>query len=202
MKSTVRRRRELAAGGSSDLFDLVDAGSADLVAVALTGLPEQRRRAVGVELTEWFKTHRSTFWGSAKGTALAVAVVGCLPTAAQAAALLSRRSVAIDGDRAARLVRVVAVERGIDWLPELARRMADKLTRDVWLGHWRFVAGLLPADAAPPTGERFVELWVQSLGTPDRRRGAPVPLVDRLRADPLLPALLPGCSRSTGSAGR
>ncbi|MDG4819231.1 DUF6493 family protein [Micromonospora sp. WMMD956] len=201
MKSTVRRRWELAAGGSSDLFDLVDAGSADLVAAALTGLPEQRRRAVGVELTEWFKTRRSTFWGSAKGTALAVAVVGCLPTAAQAAALLSRRSVAIDGDRAARLVRVVAVERGIDWLPELARRLADKLTRDVWLGHWRFVAGLLPADAAPPTGERFVELWVQSLGMPDRRRGAPVPLVDRLRADPLLPALLPRLFEIDGLGG-
>ncbi|MFI6162894.1 DUF6493 family protein [Micromonospora haikouensis] len=191
MKSTVRRRWELAAGGSSDLFDLVDAGSADLVAAALTGLPEQRRRAVGVELTEWFKTRRSTFWGSAKGTALAVAVVGCLPTAAQAAAILTRRSVTVDGDRAARLVRVVAAERGIDWLPELARRLADKLARDAWIGHWRFAAGLLPADAAPPTGERFVELWVQSLATPDRRRGAPVPLLDRLRNDPLLPALLP-----------
>ncbi|MFI1194938.1 hypothetical protein ACH4T9_16980 [Micromonospora sp. NPDC020750] len=191
MKTTVRRRWELAAGGTSDLFDLIDAGSAGLIVDALAGLPEDRRRAVGAALTDWFKGQRS-FWGAGKGTALAVLAVGCLPTAAQAGAILARRSVAADGERAGSLVRAVAADRGVTWLPDLARRMADKLHRDTWVEHWRFVAALLPTDAEPPSGDRFVELWVQSLSSPDRRlRGAPVPLVDRLRADPLLPALLP-----------
>ncbi|MEH1015931.1 DUF6493 family protein [Micromonospora sp. CPCC 206060] len=192
MKTTVRRRWELAAGGTSDLFDLVTGGSAEPIADALAGLPEERRRAVGVELTDWFKAQGSIWWGVGKGTALAVAVVGCLPTAAQAAAILTRRSVTVDGARAATLVTRVAEERGITWLPDLAHRMAAKLHRDTWVEQWRFVAALLPAEAEPPTGDRFVELWVQSLSRPDQqRRGVPVPLIDRLRVDPLLPALLP-----------
>ncbi|WP_229402399.1 DUF6493 family protein [Micromonospora okii] len=186
----IRRRVELAAGGPSDLFDLIEAGSAGRVADALAGLAEQRRRALGVELTDWVRTRRPVLWGPGRGTALAVAAVGCLPTAAQAAALLARRGVTIDGERAARLVRATAADRGVAWLPDLARRLAGKLARDTWVEHWRFVAALLPADAEPP-GDRFVELWVRSLAWPERHRGAPVPLPDRLRADPLLPALLP-----------
>ncbi|MCX4472557.1 DUF6493 family protein [Micromonospora sp. NBC_01655] len=193
MKTTIRRRWELAAGGTSDLFDLIDAGSAGLIVDALAGLPEDRRRAVGAELTDWLKARRATWWGIGKGTALAVAVVGCLPSAAQAAPVLSRRVVAVDGERAAALVRRAAEDRGITWLTDLALRMAGKLQRDTQVEHWRFIAALLHAgQAEPPPGDRFVELWVLALSRPDRPgRAAPVPLLDRLRADPFLPALLP-----------
>ncbi|MBO4207705.1 DUF6493 family protein [Micromonospora echinofusca] len=192
MKTTVRRRSELAAGGTSDLFDLITAGSAGPVADALAELPEDRRRALGAELTAWFRAERTTWWNVGTGTALAVAVVGCLPTAAQAAAILTRRSVTVDGTRAATLVTRVAADRGITWLPDLAQRMAAKLHRETWIQQWRFVAALLPPGTEPPAGDRFVELWVQSLWQPERQRhAAPVPLADRLRVDPLLPVLLP-----------
>ncbi len=194
MMSTVRRRRELAAGGTSDLFDLVSNGSAEPIAAALAGLPEQRRREIGVELTAWFKKRdRSTWWGSGAGVALAVAVVGCLPTAAQAAAILGRRSVDLDGVRAAELVRAVAAERGVTWLADLAHRLAGRFSRETWVDRWQFVAALLRAEgAAPPTDDRSVQLWLSAVEFPDRfRRGRPVPVVDRLRGDPFLPAMLP-----------
>ncbi|WP_433528215.1 DUF6493 family protein [Micromonospora sp. CA-263727] len=194
MMSTVRRRRELAADGTSDLFDLVSKGHAESIAAALTGLPEQRRRAVGVELAAWFKKRdRETWWGSGTGTALAVAVVGCLPTAAQAAAILGRGSVFVDGVRAARLVRSVAEERGVGWLADLAHRMAARFTQDDWVERWQFVATLLHAEgAAPPTDDRSVQLWLSAVEFADRQhRRRPVPVADRLRADPFLSTMLP-----------
>ncbi|MFJ6197541.1 DUF6493 family protein [Micromonospora sp. NPDC092111] len=194
MKSTVRRQRELAAGGTSDLFDVIRTGSAELVTAALAGLSEQRRREIGVELTAWFRERdRSTWWGAGSGTALAVAVVGCLPTAAKAAAVLGRTSVTLDGDRAATLVSAVARERGVTWLGDLARRLAGKLNQQAGTERWRFIAALLRAEgAAPPTDDRSVQLWLSAVEFPDRhRRDRPVPLVDRLRADPFLAVMLP-----------
>ncbi|MCZ7422602.1 MULTISPECIES: DUF6493 family protein [unclassified Micromonospora] len=191
---TVRRRRELAAGGTSDLFDLVSSGDADSVAAALEGLPEQRRREIGVELTAWFKQRdRETWWSAGTGTALAVAVVGCLPTAAQAAAILGRPSVNPHGRRAAELVRRAAQERGIDWLVDLAHRIAARFRQDTWVGRWHFVAALLHAEGgAPPTDDRCVQLWLTGVEAPDRfHQGQPAPVVDRLRDDPFLAAMLP-----------
>ncbi|MFG3712936.1 DUF6493 family protein [Micromonospora sp. NPDC047730] len=205
MKSTVRRRRELAAGGTSDLFDLVQNGSATLVADALAGLPEQRRREIGVELTAWFKErNRSTWWPVGSGTALAVAVVGCLPSAAQAAAILARNSVNPDGERAAALLSGVAEERGITWLGDLAHRLAAKVNQQTWVERWRFVAALLRAEGvAPPTDDRFVELWLGAVELPDRRRsGPPTPLADRLRSDPFLAAMLPRLFEVDGLGSR
>ncbi|GIJ28522.1 hypothetical protein Vqi01_36840 [Micromonospora qiuiae] len=191
---TARRQRELAAGGTGDLFDLVSKGHAEVIAAALTGLPEQRRREIGAELTGWFKKRdRETWWDDGTGTALAVLVVGCLPTAAQAAAILARESVGLDGARAAKLVRGVAQERGVDWLVDLAYRMAARFGQETWTDRWQFVATLLHAEgAAPPTDDRSVQLWLSAVEFPDRRhRGRPVPVADRLRADPFLPMMLP-----------
>ncbi|GIJ78672.1 hypothetical protein SAMN05443287_102362 [Micromonospora phaseoli] len=193
-RSTLRRRQELAAGGTSDLFGAVDNGAAEQVAAALEGLPEQRRREIGVELTAWFKQRgRDTWWSQGTGTALAVAVVGCLPTAAQAAAILGRSSVNPHGRRAAELVRAVAQDRGVDWLVDLALRMAARFGQDSWVGRWHFVATLLHAEgAAPPTDDRSVQLWLTAVDSPDRfHRGQPAPVVDRLRDDPFLAAMLP-----------
>ncbi|WP_307868045.1 DUF6493 family protein [Micromonospora sp. C95] len=191
---TVRRRRELAAGGTSDLFALVSSGDSESVAAALQGLPEQRRREIGVELTGWFKQRdRDTWWSAGTGTALAVAVVGCLPTAAQAAAILGRPSVNPHGHRAAELVRQVAQERGVDWLVDLAHRIAARFRPDTWVGRWHFVATLLRAEGgAPPTDDRCVQLWLTAVESPDQRHhGQPAPVVDRLRDDPFLAVMLP-----------
>ncbi|MEU8264207.1 DUF6493 family protein [Micromonospora sp. NPDC048999] len=193
VKSTVRRRRELAAGGTGDLFELVKAGSADLVAAALAGLPEPRRREIGVALTDWFRRQdSSTWWSRGASTALAVAVVGCLPTAAQAAAILGRSSVDPDGERAAALVSGAAAERGVTWLGDLGHRLGAKLGRQAWVQRWRFVAALLrDVGAEPPTNDAVVQLWLTEVAFPEGRTGRPVPLVDRLRADPFRAAMLP-----------
>ncbi|WP_341720945.1 DUF6493 family protein [Micromonospora sp. FIMYZ51] len=194
VEGTARRQRELAAGGTSDLFDLVSKGHAEVIAAALAGLPEPRRREIGGELTGWFKKRdRETWWGQGAGTALAVLVVGCLPTAAQAAAILGRSSVTLDGHRAAELVRGVAQERGVDWLGDLAYRVAARFGQRSWTGRWQFVATLLQAEgAAPPTDDRSVQLWLGAVEFPDRHhRGRSVPIADRLRDDPFLPMMLP-----------
>ncbi|MFJ8580059.1 DUF6493 family protein [Micromonospora sp. NPDC093277] len=193
VKSTERRRRELAAGGTSDLFELVKAGSAGLVAAALEGLPEPRRREIGVALTDWFRQQdRTSWWTTGESTALAVAVVGCLPTAAQAAAILGRASVNPDGKRAAMLVSDVAAERGVTWLGDLGHRLGARLGRQASIERWRFVAALLrTAGAQPPADDAFVQLWLSSVAFPDHRNSRPVPLVDRLRADPFRAVMLP-----------
>ncbi|MER7417088.1 DUF6493 family protein [Micromonospora peucetia] len=205
MKSTVRRQRELAAGGTSDLLDLVQSGSAGQIVAALAELPEQRRREIGGELTTWFKQRqRSTWWTAGSGTALAVAVVGCLPTAAQAATILARNTVNPDGERAATLVSKVAEERGITWLGDLAHRLATKVNQQTWIERWRFLAALLRlTGTTPPTNDRFVELWLGSLELPDRRRaGQPATLTERLRDDPFLTAMLPRLFEVDGLGSR
>ncbi|GIJ20639.1 DUF6493 family protein [Micromonospora lutea] len=193
-EDTMRRRQELAAGGTSDLFDLVDRGAIDAVAAALHGLPEQRRREIGVELTAWFKQHeRRTWWSAGTGTALAIAVVGCLPTAAQAAQILGRPSVNPNGRLAAELVRVVAQERGVDWLVDLAHRIAARFRQDTWVGRWHFVATLLHHEGGePPTDDVSVQLWLTAVESPAQfHQGQAPPVVDRLRDDPFLPVMLP-----------
>ncbi|RLK25606.1 hypothetical protein DER29_3615 [Micromonospora sp. M71_S20] len=194
MKSAARRQRELAAGGTSDLFDLIQNASAGLIVAALAGLPEQRRREIGAEVTTWFKQRqRTTWWTAGSGTALAVAVVGCLPTAAQAATILARNTVNPDGERAAALMSTVAEERGITWLGDLAHRLTTKINQQTGIEHWGFVAALLRVTGTtPPANDRFVELWLDSVQLPDRRRaGRPAPLIERLRDDPFLDAMLP-----------
>ncbi|GGM10760.1 DUF6493 family protein [Micromonospora yangpuensis] len=194
--STERRHRQLLASGTADLFELITLAAARPIVDALAGLPEQRRREIGEELTGWVRKRerdRSQWWSSGTGGALAVAVVGCLPTAAKAAAILGRRTVALDGERNAALVREVATERGIDWLGDLAQRIAARFTQQTWVERWRFVATLLRAEGlAPPTDERSVQLWLQSVQFPERgQRSHRAPLVERLRQDPFLPAMLP-----------
>ncbi|SCL72535.1 DUF6493 family protein [Micromonospora peucetia] len=204
MKSTLRRRRELAAGGTSDLLDLVQSGLANQVAAALAELPEQRRREIGGDLTTWFKQRQqATWWTAGSSTALAAAVVGCLPTAAQAATILTRNTINPYGERAATLVSQVAEERGITWLGDLAHRLAAKANQQTWVERWRFLAALLRVtETAPPTNDRFVELWLNSVEQPDRRANQSTPLIERLRADPFLTAMLPRLFEVDGLGSR
>ncbi|WP_216592424.1 hypothetical protein [Verrucosispora sioxanthis] len=114
-------------------------------------------------------------------------------TAAQAAAILGRPSVNPHGRRAAELIRRVAQERGVDWLVDLAHRIAARFRQDTWVGRWHFVATLLHAEGgAPPTDDRCVQLWLTAVESPDRfHQGQPAPVVDRLRDDPFLATMLP-----------
>ncbi|MFC6016121.1 DUF6493 family protein [Plantactinospora solaniradicis] len=172
------------------LFDLITKGSVVETGAWLAGLDEQRRRQLGTELLAYVRRRRDNWWGGAEGTALAVAAVGCLPSAAKAAELLGRRSVRLD-ENAGPPVVDAARDRGVDWLPDLARRLADRLVRTDLDGNWSFVAHLVVAEKTPPpTGDMFVEGWLDSLAWPTQRL-RPYPLIDRLRADPFLDAMLP-----------
>ncbi|MFG2082191.1 hypothetical protein ACGFI5_17660 [Micromonospora tulbaghiae] len=157
---------------------------------ALAGLDEPARRALGDELVAEVRHRRDAWWWQGEAATLAVAAVGTLSTPTKVAALLGRRSVWLSGVDAAPVVDV-ARERGVTWLADVAYKLADRLPRDRMVAGWRFVAGLLLAEKAPPpTGDDFVRGWAAAQGWPDPRGTRP-PTVDRLRADPFLDALLP-----------
>ncbi|MFG1712464.1 hypothetical protein [Micromonospora sp. NPDC049203] len=173
-----------------EFFKPLVSGRPSRVRSALAELDEPVRRALGEALVAHVRQRRDAWWWNAEATALAVAAVGTLSTPAKVAALLGRRSVWLDDADPAPVVEA-ARERGVTWLADVAYKLADRLPRDRMLAGWRFVAGLLLAEKAPPpTGDDFVRGWAAAQGSPDPRGTRP-PTVDRLRADPFLDALLP-----------
>ncbi|MET7400521.1 DUF6493 family protein, partial [Dactylosporangium sp. NPDC005572] len=169
-------------------FDLVTDGRVDATAAAFQGFDDAQRAVLFEELSAYVKRRRENWWWGNDAAALAVATVGCAPSAAAAAKLLARSSVAVLGE-ALLPVRAVAAARGVAWLPDLAHRIAASFTRDDF-PRWPFVAGLL-AGAAPPTSANFVRGWLAHLTSPSELRARPRPVLDKLRTDPFLDALLP-----------
>jgi hypothetical protein len=131
-------------------------------------------------------------WPNMVTGAVAVAAVGCLPAAPQAANLLTRSQLRWHWARLESAPVITAAhDRAIDWLGEFALRLVPKLDRTQPGRGWPFVCDLLIAErAAIPTDDLFVRGWADCLRWPDDPRQE-VPLVDRLRADPLLDTLLP-----------
>lgn len=165
-------------------------GNVAAVGALLSTLDEPARRALGDELTAHVRSRRDTWWVDTEATALAVAAVGTLSTATKTAALLGRRSVEL-GNADPQPVIAAARLRGVQWLAEVAYGLAERLPRSRSWDGWHFVAGLLLAEKAPPpTTDAFVVGWAQSLWMA-RFESRPQTLVDRLRADPYLDALLP-----------
>ncbi|GGM67799.1 hypothetical protein ACFFX1_46760 [Dactylosporangium sucinum] len=171
-------------------FDQLTDGRVGATATAFAGFDEAQRAVLAGELTAYLKRRRDNWWWGNDASALAVATVGCAPSAAAAAKILARTAVAVPGD-ALLPVRTVAVARGVTWLPDLAHRIAATFTRDDF-NRWPFVAGLLvDAGAAPPTGEHFIRGWLAHLGFPADHRARSRPVLDRLRTNPFLDVLLP-----------
>ncbi|MGC4812279.1 DUF6493 family protein [Micromonospora sp. DT228] len=174
----------------SDPYEFLARGDVGAAVDAVTGLDEQGRRSFADGLVAHVRRRRDTWWWNTEATALAVAAVGCLPTAAATADLLGRRNVSLRGADA-ELVVQVARARGVPWLAELATRLADRLRRGDPMDGWEFLAELITAEkAAAPTGDQFVEGWLALMAWPPEAQ-RPVPLVDRLRADVFLDALVP-----------
>ncbi|WP_030487064.1 hypothetical protein [Micromonospora chokoriensis] len=176
----------------TDFFEALSRGDVTAVGTALHSLDEPARRALGDELVAHVRRRRDNWWWGKDAAALAVATVGTLSTATKAAALLGRRSVMLT-DVDSEPVVAAARQRGVPWLADLAYRLAERLPRSrAWEG-WHFVAELLLAEKAkPPTGDAFVAGWAQSMWwqRPSELRQQ-APLLDRLRADPFLDALVP-----------
>ncbi|MFG1893183.1 hypothetical protein ACGFIP_04180 [Micromonospora zamorensis] len=173
-------------------FRALNRGDVSTVEAALHTLDEPARRALGDELVAHVRRRRDNWWWGKEATALAVAAVGTLSTATKAAALLGRRSVTLE-DVDSELVVAAARQRGVPWLADLAYRLAERLPRSrAWDG-WHFIADLLLAEKAPPpTGDAFVAGWAHSMWWVRSAEGRQqVPMLDRLRADPFLDALVP-----------
>ncbi|MFK3984043.1 DUF6493 family protein [Micromonospora sp. NPDC050397] len=188
--SAIHREPEL---NWPDLLHAIQLGKADVVGKLLRGGTEEQRLPFGPQLEAYVKgrpAERGWTWQPV--VALAVAALGCLPSAARTAALLGRREVrgwwgAIPVDELTEMARA----RELPWLGDLARRLAGKLRQDGDAGEWELVAGLLAeAGVDPPADDAFVRGWLAHRQGWRRDDGRP-PLLDRLRDDPYLDALLP-----------
>src|SRR4051794_26612135 len=104
-----------------DWYPLLSVGSPEEVLAALRGLSEPRRGVLGAALRAYLTTHDAVV-----PTTLAVAAIGCLPSAAAAVDVLrgGRRHW-----RHAEPAPVVAAarERGIDWLGDVALGLAGTM---------------------------------------------------------------------------
>ncbi|WP_326554055.1 DUF6493 family protein [Micromonospora sp. NBC_01813] len=174
----------------TDPLDFLHTGDIAAATATVDGLDETQRRQLGADLVAHVRRRHDEWWSSWQATALAVAAVGCLPTAAQAAEILGRRNVSLRQVPATPVIEV-ARRRGVTWLADLAYRLAARADRSSPGDSWRFVADLLHAEQAPPPAEdRFVIGWAAIVGRPteDERREV---LADRLRQDPWLDSLAP-----------
>ncbi|GAB2934670.1 hypothetical protein GCM10027280_23170 [Micromonospora polyrhachis] len=173
-----------------DRIERVDRSSVFRLLIAAT---EEQRLALARDLEAYVRQVPADRWWGDKGNPAAgvgLAAIGCLPSAARAAALLCRRSVRdVWGRIPTRLFLDLARARQVPWLGDLAVRLADRLDRDAF--HWNFVAALLiETGATPPANEGFLRGWLNGVLTVDPHRRA-VPLADRLRDDPFLDLVLP-----------
>lgn len=123
---------------------------------------------------------------------LALTVIACMPTAARAAALLTRRDM-----REWRLISTdcflqIARARRLPWLGDLGVRLAQHLpARDPWGADWLFAESLLIAgDTEPPVTEGAVRAWLLA-AEESCWFGRSASLAEAYRGSPWLDLLLP-----------
>ncbi|MGN6131551.1 MAG: DUF6493 family protein [Nocardioidaceae bacterium] len=144
----------------------------------LHGATEAERRACAAEVAALAKVmYEGAGWSNGRWRATTAAVVGCTGGAAAVAKVLLRRGadeVAMD----------VLVARAPSWLPDLLERLAA--ADDPWGQQWPATERLRVALGAPyPLTDTYLRGLVGHVGTDD------LPILDRLRADPELLALVP-----------
>ncbi|MDP9798697.1 hypothetical protein J2S43_007209 [Catenuloplanes nepalensis] len=126
---------------------------------------------------------------------LGLMVLGTAPTAARAAALLTRRDLRDGWSRIPeRLLLDVVRARELPWLGDLATRIAGNLNpREAgWSGEWEFADALLrESGTPPPVNEAVTRGWISEI-TRFRPSTELIPIIDRLRASPYLDLLVPG----------
>ncbi|GAB7041101.1 MULTISPECIES: DUF6493 family protein [Catenuloplanes] len=168
------------------------------VASLLRRISEEDRLALAPRVEAQIKSIKGEDWWRGQLTpdqaGLGLIVLGTAPTAARAAALLTRSDMREGWGRIPRpfLLEVLRA-RQVPWLGDLATRIAGKLNaRDAaWSGEWEFAATLLAeSGTAPPVTEAVTRGWLSQL-TPFRHDEKPQPVIDRLRDDPYLDLLLP-----------
>ncbi|WP_433061320.1 hypothetical protein [Dactylosporangium sp. CS-033363] len=156
------------------VVDVLRTGQVPVVMAAVAALSEAERRVEFKALEAHVKQDREPWYGPAS-IALAVATVGTAPSAAAAARMLRRRLFPFATDAIVATGRA----RGVPWLADLGARL-DTV--------WPVAATLVET---PPDGDWFVTGWLDDLNFPAAQELRSVPIVDRLRTDRFLDALVP-----------
>lgn len=170
----------------------VHLGQVDATVRLLHKATEEQRHSAAAGLEAYVKqTPRDEWWSKhERVAAVAVAAVGCLPSAARVVTLLGRAGIA--GGMAwvpAEPVVEVARLRGAPFMADLARRLAAQRGEEAVRAAYDLTVALVAeAGSAPPETEAFVRGWVRSHLFAREPRYT---VLDRLRDDPMLPALLP-----------
>ncbi|MFJ8471605.1 DUF6493 family protein [Kitasatospora sp. NPDC094011] len=179
------------AGPVGELLAAVRIGFVEAVPELLAGLDGAQRRECLAELRELRKKLRDDW--SQSGTeargALLVAGAGCHSGPAGAAGWLG------GGDFGGRdwarhpVLHQVVEAQPREWQVEVATRLAQRPGRPGgWSMHPLAEAVVRRTGCAVPVSEPFVRGWFEGLS---REHGLRPPLVERLRADALVPVLLP-----------
>ncbi|GAA4602713.1 hypothetical protein BJY16_004339 [Actinoplanes octamycinicus] len=162
----------------------------------LLATPEEERVALAPAVDAGIKSADPDRWWGRRGNpnpGYALAVIGCMPSAARAAAALGRRGMRLWTQGSPEFFLEIARSRQLPWLGDLGRRLADRIpARDPWAVDWRFITAVLrEGGVEPPVTEGFVRGWLGELFDSPGRGQRRAPLVQRMREDPYLPLLLP-----------
>jgi hypothetical protein len=175
------------AVAGAELVAEVRAGRHAAVPALLERLDGPARKALLPELKELRKEVRRWDWNrwrqqEAVRRALWVAGAGCHTGPAAAAAWIGSRELAGWSDRFAPLVLAVLEHRDTTWLGEVARRLAEHPAAAE--EQFRLVHDLVVrTGCAVPVSEGYLRGWTRTRDDRD--------LLDRLRADPHTPLLVP-----------
>ncbi|MEU7021924.1 DUF6493 family protein [Streptomyces sp. NPDC046203] len=180
---------DVATGAGAELIAAVRAGRHAEIPRLLEPLDPAARKALLGELKELRKEVRGWGWDrwrvqESVRRALWVAGAGCHTGAAAAAGWIGSRELAGWSDSYGRLVLDVLEGRDTAWLGDLARRLAERpATAEEQYG---LVHALVIRSGGPvPVSEGYLRGWTRAW------TWAEADLVDRLRADPHTPLLVP-----------
>ncbi|GGN81993.1 hypothetical protein GCM10010112_59060 [Actinoplanes lobatus] len=184
----------LTWAGLARPFSHID--SAALTALLL-GATERERLAFAAEIERRIRADGEGPWERSTSPAglFGLTVIACMPTAARAAALLTRRSMRDWGRIRVDLFLEIARARELPWIGDLGVRLCGRLpARNPAPRDWEFAEALLiEGGAEPPVTEPVVRGWLAAVRF--------APLADHFRASPWLDLLLPSAFELDGLSG-
>ncbi|GGN42198.1 hypothetical protein FHR83_007275 [Actinoplanes campanulatus] len=170
--------------------------SAALTALLL-GATERERLAFAAEIERRIRADDEGPWARSTSPAglFGLTVIACMPTAARAAALLTRRSMRDWGRIRVDLFLEIARARELPWIGDLGVRLCGRLpARNPAPLDWEFAEALLiEGGAEPPVTEPVVRGWLAAVRF--------APLAGYFRASPWLDLLLPSAFEIDGLSG-
>lgn len=172
----------------------VHRGEVDATVRLLHNATEEQRRSAAADLEAYVKKTPPEQWWSRQHRlqAVVVAAVGCLPSAARVATLLGRTVIA-DSMVSVPVKPVVQVARlrGTPFMADLGHRLAAQREAAALAAYEVAAALVVEAGSAPPDTDAFVRGWVRHHLFAQEMLDPRNVVLDRMRDDPMLTALLP-----------